>query len=95
MDAPHVHRWSLGRPDATGGAWGECGCREERYFDGGGGDPVERGRAGAHALALTGLARRGHRKREDEWKAYHAAAVSLAGHIEKRPGTEKWARGGE
>ena len=91
MDAPHVHRWSLGRPDATGGAWGECGCREERYFDGGGGDPVVRGRAGNHALAMSGVDRR----MRDEWKAYHAAAMSMAGNLEKQTSTEKWGRGNE
>ena len=82
MDA-HVHRWILGRSDATGGASGECGCGEERYFDGGSGDPDNR--AGKHALALSGISRVGRRKRS-EWNAYHAAALSMAQipNIEKR-----------
>ena len=89
MDAPHVHRWILGRPDATGGSPGECACHEERYFDGG----LQQGRGGAHRLALSGVDRR----KRDEWKAYHAAALSMAQipNIEKRSGLENWTRGGE
>ena len=88
MDAPHVHRWILGRPDATGGSPGECACHEERYFNGG----LDQGRAAAHTMALSGVNRRNRRVR-DEWKAYHAAAVSMAQipNIETRADVDKWA----